>query len=120
MGVGPSSEAACEEHAEAEEEATLLAATGGGLHHSLTGHVNEGSLVNAGTSALNGNIHGQQIKDQMQTLTEAGGQVDYVEIVQQESLTPVERIDHPAAICVAAWSGKVRVIDNIEIQAAPS
>ncbi|PAN43980.1 hypothetical protein PAHAL_9G008500 [Panicum hallii] len=76
------------------------------------------SLVNARTSVLNGNNHGQQIKDQIvQTLTEAGGQVDYVEIVEQESLTPVERIDCPAVICVAAWFGKVRLIDNIEIQA---
>ena len=40
------------------------------------------SLVNARTSVLNGNNHGQQIKDQIvQTLTEAGGQVDYVEVM---------------------------------------
>ncbi|CAM0144500.1 unnamed protein product [Urochloa decumbens] len=38
-------------------------------------------------------------------------------IVEQESLTPVVRIDRPAVICVAAWFGKVRLIDNIEIQA---
>ncbi|CAN6308462.1 unnamed protein product [Urochloa humidicola] len=76
------------------------------------------SLVNARTTALNGNNHGQQIKDQIvQTLEEAGGQVDYVEIVEQESLTPIVRIDRPAVICVAAWFGKVRLIDNIEIQA---
>jgi hypothetical protein len=38
--------------------------------------------VNARTSVLNGNNHGQQIKDQIvQTLTEAGGQVDYVEVM---------------------------------------
>nr|CAB3497444.1 unnamed protein product [Digitaria exilis] len=75
------------------------------------------SLVNARTAALNGNNHSQQIKDQIvQTLEEAGGQVDYVEVVEQESLTPVKRIDRPAVICVAAWFGKVRLIDNIEIQ----
>jgi pantoate--beta-alanine ligase len=28
----------------------------------------------------------------------------------------LERIDRPAAICVAAWFGKVRLIDNMEIQ----
>ncbi|CAL4928381.1 unnamed protein product [Urochloa decumbens] len=76
------------------------------------------SLVKARTAALNGNTHSQQIKYQMvQTLTEAGGQVDYVEIVEQESLVPLERIDRPAVICVAAWFGKVRLIDNVEIQA---
>ena len=40
-----------------------------------------------------------------------------MQIVEQESLTPVERIDRPAVICVAAWFGKVRLIDNIELQA---
>ncbi|CAN6286181.1 unnamed protein product [Urochloa humidicola] len=75
------------------------------------------SLVNARTAALNGNNYSQQIKDQIvRTLTEAGGQVDYVEIVEQESLVPLERIDRPAVICVAAWFGKVRLIDNVEIQ----
>ncbi|XP_062201184.1 pantoate--beta-alanine ligase [Phragmites australis] len=77
------------------------------------------SLVNARTAALNGNNHSQQIKHQIvQTLTEAGGQVDYVEIVDQESLVRVEKIDRPVVICVAAWFGKVRLIDNIEIQTA--
>ncbi|CAN6314477.1 unnamed protein product [Urochloa humidicola] len=75
------------------------------------------SLVKARTAALSGNNHSQQIKDQIvQTLTEADGQVDYVEIVEQESLMPLERIDRPAVICVAAWFGKVRLIDNVEIQ----
>uniref|UniRef100_A0A0A9HQ48 Pantoate--beta-alanine ligase n=1 Tax=Arundo donax TaxID=35708 RepID=A0A0A9HQ48_ARUDO len=75
------------------------------------------SLVNARTAALNGNNHSPQIKDEIvQRITEAGGQVDYVEIVEQESLVPMERIDRPSVICVAAWFGKVRLIDNIEIQ----
>jgi pantothenate synthetase len=38
--------------------------------------------VDARTAALNGSNHSQQIKDQIvQTLTEAGGQVDYVEVM---------------------------------------
>lgn len=74
------------------------------------------SLVNARTAALNGHNTCEQLKNQIvQTLTEAGGQVDYVEIVEQESLVPVEIIDRPVVICVAAWFGKVRLIDNIEI-----
>ncbi|XP_051207613.1 pantoate--beta-alanine ligase [Lolium perenne] len=75
------------------------------------------SLVNARTAALNhSNSASEHIKKQIvQTLTEAGGQVDYVEIVEQESLVPVETIDRPVTICVAAFFGKVRLIDNIEI-----
>lgn len=38
--------------------------------------------MNSRTAALNGNNHSQEIKDQIvQTLTEAGGQVDYVEVM---------------------------------------
>lgn len=74
------------------------------------------SLVDARTAALSGSNRSQAIKDQIvRTITEAGGQVDYVEIVEQESLVPVERMDRPCVICVAAWFGKVRLIDNIEI-----
>uniref|UniRef100_A0A0D3FRF9 Pantoate--beta-alanine ligase n=3 Tax=Oryza TaxID=4527 RepID=A0A0D3FRF9_9ORYZ len=74
------------------------------------------SLVDARTGALKGNTDCKQIKNKIvQTLTETGGQVDYVEIVEQESLVPVEQIDGPVVICVAAWFGKVRLIDNIEI-----
>jgi pantothenate synthetase len=40
------------------------------------------SLANARTAALSGNNGSQQIKDQIvQTLTEAGGKVDYVEVI---------------------------------------
>ena len=38
--------------------------------------------MDARTAALNGSNHSQQIKDQIvQTLTEAGGQADYVEVM---------------------------------------
>ncbi|CAM0871170.1 unnamed protein product [Alopecurus aequalis] len=79
------------------------------------------SLVNARTAALNNNNSASEhIKNQIvQTLMEAGGQVDYVEIVEQESLVSVETIDRPVVICVAAWFGKVRLIDNIEIHPRP-
>ncbi|KAA8537033.1 hypothetical protein F0562_029511 [Nyssa sinensis] len=37
------------------------------------------------------------------------------EIVDQESLEAVEEIKSPAVFCVAAWFGKFRLIDNMEI-----
>ncbi|KAM0886055.1 hypothetical protein ACQ4PT_029934 [Festuca glaucescens] len=75
------------------------------------------SLVNARTAALkNSNSASQHMKNQIvQTLSEAGGGVDYVEIVEQESLVSVHTIDRPVVICIAAWFGKVRLIDSIEI-----
>lgn len=41
--------------------------------------------------------------------------VTYLQIVDQESLESVEEIRSPVVFCVATWFGKVRLIDNIEI-----
>ena len=38
-----------------------------------------------------------------------------MQIVDQEDLELVEKINSPVVFCVAAWFGKVRLIDNIEI-----
>ena len=38
-----------------------------------------------------------------------------LQIVDQESLETVEWIKGPVVFCVAAWFGKVRLIDNMEI-----
>lgn len=48
-------------------------------------------------------------------IREAGGTVDYAEIVEQESLEVVREIRSPVVFCVAAWFGKVRLVDNMEI-----
>lgn len=37
------------------------------------------------------------------------------QIVDHESLEAVEEIKSPAVVCVAAWFGNVRLVDNIEI-----
>ncbi|KAF9606312.1 hypothetical protein IFM89_024980 [Coptis chinensis] len=36
-------------------------------------------------------------------------------IVDQENLEAVEEIKSPVVFCVAAWFGKVRLLDNVEI-----
>lgn len=51
----------------------------------------------------------------IESIQEAGGRIDYAEIVNQESLKAVEKITSPVVFCIAAWFGKVRLIDNIEI-----
>ncbi|HBF10313.1 pantoate--beta-alanine ligase [Thermotoga neapolitana] len=38
--------------------------------------------------------------------------IDYVEIVDEETLEPVEKIDRKVIVAVAAWVGKARLIDN--------
>ena len=39
--------------------------------------------------------------------------LDYIEIVSPETLEPVEHINHPALVAVAAFVGGTRLIDNI-------
>nr|CAD1834850.1 unnamed protein product [Ananas comosus var. bracteatus] len=76
------------------------------------------ALSEAKSAALNGQSTCQEIKDLVvQTVSKAGGKIDYAEIVEQESLTPVDQINRPVVICIAAWFGNVRLIDNIEINA---
>ncbi len=41
--------------------------------------------------------------------------LDYLEIVDAESLRPLERIDRPARALVAAYLGKTRLIDNVAL-----
>ncbi|CAI5965123.1 unnamed protein product [Closterium sp. NIES-65] len=50
-----------------------------------------------------------------QTVEEAGGRVEYVQLVEQEGLEPISHITCPAVLAVAAHFGSVRLIDNVEI-----
>jgi pantoate--beta-alanine ligase len=49
-------------------------------------------------------------------LTEAGfTKVDYLEICDAETLTPLQRHDRPGRVLAAAWLGKTRLIDNVPL-----
>jgi pantoate--beta-alanine ligase len=43
--------------------------------------------------------------------------IDYVELVDAESLQPIERLEKPACLLVAAYLGKTRLIDNRVLRA---
>ena len=40
--------------------------------------------------------------------------VEYLEVVDAESMSPVEQIAGPVRVAVAAWLGTVRLIDNVK------
>ena len=42
-------------------------------------------------------------------------QLAYLEIADMHSLLPIEKIEQRAVVCIAAFCGKVRLIDNIVI-----
>ncbi|MED6221717.1 hypothetical protein PIB30_057507 [Stylosanthes scabra] len=74
------------------------------------------SLLKAKSAAENGEVHCEKLRSLvLQCITEAGGQIDYAEIVDQENLEKVEFINGPVVFCVAAWFGEVRLVDNMEI-----
>ena len=41
--------------------------------------------------------------------------LDYLEVVDAESLAPLERLDRPARALVAGWIGRTRLIDNVAL-----
>ncbi|PHT29083.1 Pantoate--beta-alanine ligase [Capsicum baccatum] len=74
------------------------------------------ALSRAKFDAENGQLNCHElINAAIPKIREAGGRVDYAEIVEQESLEPVETINKPVVFCVAAWFGDVRLVDNMEI-----
>ncbi|GLU07898.1 hypothetical protein SLE2022_248370 [Rubroshorea leprosula] len=65
------------------------------------------SLLKAKSDAKIGLVNCKELTDRVvQTITQAGGRIDYAEIVEQESLEAVEEIKNPVAFCIAAWFGK--------------
>jgi pantothenate synthetase len=42
--------------------------------------------------------------------------VDYLEIVDPETLKALERVDGPALVCAAIHVGKTRLIDNVLVK----
>ncbi len=44
----------------------------------------------------------------------SGSKLDYVELIDAETLEPIEAITHPVIIAVGIFFGKARLIDNIE------
>ncbi|KAL8055370.1 hypothetical protein ABFX02_04G051600 [Erythranthe guttata] len=74
------------------------------------------SLSNAKFAAEKGQLNCKELRDSViQAIQEAGGKVDYAEIVDQESLESLKEITSPAVFCVAAIFGNVRLLDNMEI-----
>jgi pantoate--beta-alanine ligase len=56
------------------------------------------------------------IIDQLdKTVTESGAKVDYIEIVDPITLLPVKQVEAESRIILAAFVGKIRLIDNARI-----
>ena len=59
----------------------------------------------------------QAIRAQVwQKLEQAGGRVDYVELVDPQTLEPVQNLQLPTRLIVAVWFGKARLLDNLALR----
>ncbi|GEO98521.1 pantoate--beta-alanine ligase [Methylobacterium haplocladii] len=59
---------------------------------------------------------GPLVADGLATLEAAGfGPVQYLEVRDAETLSPVARVERPARVLVAAYLGRTRLIDNVAV-----
>ena len=71
------------------------------------------SLALAADLAAGGETDADVIRGRMRShLEKAGVKIDYVELVEDGTVTPMERISGPTVALVAACVGKTRLIDN--------
>lgn len=74
------------------------------------------SLFDAHAACHTGNIAVSEIKEMIELrISQSGGKVDYVEIVDAEDLTPKDEFTGRTLIAVAAFYGKTRLIDNVVV-----
>jgi pantoate--beta-alanine ligase len=60
------------------------------------------------------------LRDATKAIEESGfARVEYLELRAEADLKPLARASAPARFLVAAWLGDVRLIDNVEVTAAP-
>ncbi len=45
-----------------------------------------------------------------------GARVEYLEVVEAETLEPLVHLDRPARMCTAVWLGSTRLIDNLALE----
>lgn len=76
------------------------------------------SLKSAKSAIFNGESRIENVRKNIVSEIEAsGGRIDYVELVDAETLEPVKNLSGKILIAVASFFGKTRLIDNIEFVA---
>ncbi|TKJ39824.1 pantoate--beta-alanine ligase [candidate division LCP-89 bacterium B3_LCP] len=65
-----------------------------------------------------GELHTARLRDEMvqAILTIPEVRIDYIEVVDAQTLEPIDKIERPALLAGAIWLGKARLIDNIIIE----
>ncbi|KST59350.1 pantoate--beta-alanine ligase [Methylobacterium sp. GXS13] len=72
-------------------------------------------LAEIAAAARGGSPVAGPLTDGRATLEAAGFQVQYLAVCDARTLAPVERVDGPARVLVAAFLGRTRLIDNVAV-----
>ncbi|MDU2662791.1 pantoate--beta-alanine ligase, partial [Clostridioides difficile] len=67
---------------------------------------------------VKGNLNPENIKELITAKinSEHLAKIDYVEIVDSETLQPVKQIEHSILVAIAVFIGKTRLIDNFTFE----
>lgn len=72
------------------------------------------ALLAAATSVAGGERAATKILDQAREhLNKADLRIEYIELVDASTLEPIEQLERPALLALAAYSGATRLIDNV-------
>jgi pantoate--beta-alanine ligase len=74
------------------------------------------TLSAVGTAIAGGANVKAALEQSITGLTKAGFKVDYLELRNAETLEEMQSLQGPARLLAAAWLGKTRLIDNIEVE----
>ncbi len=76
------------------------------------------SLSLAKEELVKGNLNPENIKELITAKinSEHLAKIDYVEIVDSETLQPVKQIEHSILVAIAVFIGKTRLIDNFTFE----
>ncbi len=73
-------------------------------------------LSDAATSLAGGAPIDQTLEEAIEMILDSGfRRVDYLELRAEMDLKPLQKLDRPARLLAAAWLGKTRLIDNVQI-----
>ncbi len=76
-------------------------------------------LREAARGLAEGRVAAELLAEGRETLAKAGfAKIDYFELCDVETLAPIAVADRPARLFAAAWLGRTRLIDNIEVAPA--
>jgi len=76
------------------------------------------ALLAARTAYKNGEVTAQKLLTQAQEIIHASNQgatIDYLELLDSETLATVEKVTRPAVLATAVFYDQIRLIDNIEL-----